>query len=141
MSDLIHMLRTIEVVPYDPEWPKLFPEEARNLLAIFGQEVMASHHIGSTSVPNLRAKPIIDVLMVVRNIEKLDAFDLRLFALGYVPKGEFGIRGRRLFIKADEIHLLNMFTPFHLATRKSSGTSISETTCDHMLKKLISTVK
>ena len=98
------MLRKVEVVPYNAEWPTLFQQEATNLATIFGPEVVAIHHIGSTSVPRLWAKPIIDVMMEVHDVERLDAFSFQVIELGYIPKGEFGVVGRRFYIKGSELH-------------------------------------
>ncbi len=98
------MPRQIEVVPYNPDWPRLFEEEAARLAAILGPEIVAIHHIGSTAIPAIKAKPIVDVLVEVRDIEKIDAFDATMSGLGYLPRGEFGIAGRRFFIKGDEIN-------------------------------------
>ncbi len=58
--------RKIELMPYDPDWIMLFATEAGLLRRIFGQEVVAVHHIGSTSIPGMTAKPIIDILLEVR---------------------------------------------------------------------------
>jgi GrpB-like predicted nucleotidyltransferase (UPF0157 family) len=96
------MLRRITVVPYDARWPDLFREEADELAAIFGEEVVAIHHIGSTAIPGIHAKPIIDILVEVQDIESVDAFSQEMAERGYVPKGEFGIRRRRFFIKGTE---------------------------------------
>jgi len=98
------MLRKIEVVSYNPDWPRLFAEEADRLTAIFGQEIVAIHHIGSTAIPTVKAKPIVDMLVEVRDIEKIDAFNATMSRLGYLPRGEYGIAGRRYFIRGDEIH-------------------------------------
>jgi GrpB-like predicted nucleotidyltransferase (UPF0157 family) len=98
------MIRKVEVAPYDPNWAHAFQAEADEIRRILGQEVMAVHHIGSTSIPNLSAKPIIDLLVEVRDIEKIDASNDVMSQLGYLPKGENGIPGRRYFIKGDEIH-------------------------------------
>jgi len=98
------MNRKVEVVPYDPNWVYAFQAEADEIRRILGQEVVAVHHIGSTAIPNLSAKPIVDLLVVVRDIEKVDAFNERMTQLGYMPKGENGIPGRRYFIKGDEVH-------------------------------------
>ncbi|MGD8996781.1 MAG: GrpB family protein, partial [Anaerolineae bacterium] len=65
------MQRQITVVPYDARWPDLFKEEAEELTAVFGEEVLAIHHIGSTAIPGIYAKPIIDVLVEVGYIEKI----------------------------------------------------------------------
>lgn len=98
------MIRQVEVVPYDPDWTRAFQAEADKLGRILGQQVAAIHHIGSTSIPHLSAKPIVDLLVVVHDIEKVDAFNEEMRQLGYLPKGENGIPGRRYFIKGDEIH-------------------------------------
>jgi len=98
------MIRQVQVVPYDPDWPRSFQAEADEIRVTWGQEVVAIHHIGSTAVPGMSAKPIIDILVEVHYIGKIDEFDETLRQLGYLPKGEAGIPGRRFFIKGDEIH-------------------------------------
>jgi GrpB-like predicted nucleotidyltransferase (UPF0157 family) len=110
------MSRKIEVVPYNPAWPWLFQEEAARLAAIFGPEIVAIHHIGSTAVPGIKAKPIIDMLVEVRDIAKIDGFNATMSGLGYLPRGEYGIAGRRYFIKGDEIyrtHHIHMYQTGH----------------------------
>ena len=97
-------MRNIVVVPYNPNWPEQFREEASQIAAIFGPELISIHHIGSTSVPDLSAKPIIDIMPVVRNIEKVEMFNPAMIQLGYEPKGEFGIPGRRYFAKGGDDH-------------------------------------
>ena len=64
--------RQVRVVPHDPAWTEAFEAEAAALRSVLGDEALAIHHIGSTSVPNLRAKPTIDVLVEAREIEILD---------------------------------------------------------------------
>jgi GrpB-like predicted nucleotidyltransferase (UPF0157 family) len=98
------MIRKIEVVPYDAGWPHAFQAEANRLAALWGDEVVAIHHIGSTSIPGMSAKPIIDVLVEVRAIDRMDRFDEMMRQSGYLPRGENGIPGRRYFIRGDEIH-------------------------------------
>jgi GrpB-like predicted nucleotidyltransferase (UPF0157 family) len=94
--------RFIKVVPYDPNWVLLFEKEAQDLANVFGDLLAAIHHIGSTSVPGLMAKPVIDIMPVVHNIEKVDTINASMLELGYIPKGEMGITGRRFFIKPAE---------------------------------------
>jgi len=96
------MARRIQVVPHDQNWSRRFKAEADELNAIFGQEIAAIHHIGSTAIPGISAKPIIDVLVEVHDIEKIDDFNKEMIKRGYQPKGEFGIPGRRFFIKGDD---------------------------------------
>jgi GrpB-like predicted nucleotidyltransferase (UPF0157 family) len=88
---------TIEVVPYDSRWPAAFAAEARRIEAALGDIPIRLHHIGSTAVPGLCAKPVIDMLLEVADLNHLDARKLVLEALGYEAKGEFGIPGRRYF--------------------------------------------
>jgi len=96
------MIRRIEVIPHDPNWSKLFQTEADNLTAVLGQEILAIHHIGSTAIPGIHAKPIVDILVEVRDIKRIDKFNAEMIEQRYRPKGEFGIPDRRFFIKGDD---------------------------------------
>lgn len=98
---------SIEVVPYNPEWPKLFASEAKLLQQALGDNNLAIYHIGSTSIPGLNAKPIIDILVVVRNIQAVDEM-----ILGYDAKGENGIAFRRFFQKSGyNVHIFQEHDP------------------------------
>ena len=87
----------LEVVAYDPMWPLLFEAEEARLSVIFGDRLTSIHHMGSTSVPGIWAKPVIDIMPVVYDINTVDSLNDAMHALGYVPKGEYGIPGRRFF--------------------------------------------
>lgn len=91
------------MVDYDPQWPELFRVEAEHIKQALGDNCVAIHHIGSTSVPGLSAKPIIDILPVVRNIQEVDQAIQAMEALGYEAKGEYGIAFRRYFQKDKDI--------------------------------------
>ncbi|MCC2666702.1 MAG: glutamate-rich protein [Gammaproteobacteria bacterium] len=91
----------IEVVLYDSNWPKQFDEAAALIKLIFSDNFVAIHHIGSTAVPGLVAKPTIDILLEVKNIVSVDRCNDQMAALGYEALGENGISGRRLFIKGE----------------------------------------
>ena len=91
------MTRKIEVVPHNPTWAAMFQAEADQLATIFGAEALAIEHIGSSAIPGIKAKPIIDILVAARDIEQIDDFNEQMMALGYEPHGEFGIPGRRYF--------------------------------------------
>lgn len=95
------MMRKIEVVPYENHWVEKFQQEAKRLQEAM-PEVVKIHHIGSTSVPGLAAKPIIDMVMEVENIECVDNWNPQFQQLGYIVKGENGISGRRFFIHGTE---------------------------------------
>jgi len=101
----------VEVVEYKREWPALYEEEAQKIKNILGDELIEIHHIGSTSVENLKAKPIIDIMPVVKDIEKVDKYNDEFIKLGYEPKGEYGIAGRRFFRKGSTIrtHHVHVF--------------------------------
>ncbi|REB07109.1 GrpB family protein [Sporosarcina sp. BI001-red] len=62
----------VVVAKHDPKWAQLFQEEAQRIRQIFGEEIVDIHHIGSTSVPGLQAKPILDMMPVVRDILKVE---------------------------------------------------------------------
>ncbi len=91
--------RRVRVVPHDPAWRERFETEAAALRSALGGEALAVHHTGSTSVPGLRAKPTIDVLIEVQEIGKLDDLEAQMAEKGYEAWGEYGIPGRRFFTK------------------------------------------
>jgi GrpB-like predicted nucleotidyltransferase (UPF0157 family) len=93
------MIRVIEIVPYDAEWPSLFQAESDNIRKVFGDEIIAIHHIGSTAIPGIKAKPVLDFMIEVRSIDRVDGFDQAMMGLNYEPLGEYGISGRRYFRK------------------------------------------
>jgi GrpB-like predicted nucleotidyltransferase (UPF0157 family) len=118
--------RKVIVVDYQQEWPVEFIKEQTVIRAALGNgNALAIHHIGSTSVPGLSAKPIIDILLEVESLELLDQDNTKMESLGYIAKGEFGIAGRRYFQKGGiqrthQIHAFVQNTPEvlrHLAFR------------------------
>jgi GrpB-like predicted nucleotidyltransferase (UPF0157 family) len=74
----------IEVVDYDPEWPRLFEREADRIRAVLGKRAVQLEHVGSTSVQGLAAKPIIDIMLVVPDSGDELAYVPDLEAAGYV---------------------------------------------------------
>ena len=101
----------VVVTNYNPKWPRMFEAETDMIREVFGDELLAVHHIGSTSVPGLKAKPIIDIMPLVKNIEIVDKFNDKMIALGYEPMGEYGIPGRRFFRKGGDhrTHHIHIF--------------------------------
>jgi GrpB-like predicted nucleotidyltransferase (UPF0157 family) len=95
-------MRKVEVVPHDPRWRDAFEAEARRVAAALGENVVAVHHIGSTAIPNIYAKPIINLLVEVREIAEVDGRSPAMESLGYEAMGEYGIPGRRYFRKDNE---------------------------------------
>ncbi|WP_203333475.1 GrpB family protein [Planococcus beigongshangi] len=104
-------MRRVNVSLYSEEWPVLFAEESGQIKRILGEELVEIHHFGSTSVPSLAAKSIIDMLGVVKDIELVDRFNAELQIFGYEGKGENGIPGRRYFQKGgdERTHHLHIY--------------------------------
>ena len=80
-------MREIVVVPYENHWSEKFQMEAERLKSAM-PEMVKVHHIGSTSVPGLAAKPIIDMIMEVESIDRVDHWNERFKELGYIVKGK-----------------------------------------------------
>jgi GrpB-like predicted nucleotidyltransferase (UPF0157 family) len=92
-------MRKVEVVPHDPKWRDAFAIESKSVANALGENVVTIYHIGSTAIPNIYAKPIIDLLVEVKNITDVDRQSSAMESLGYEVMGEFGIDGRRYFRK------------------------------------------
>lgn len=95
-------MRTVVIVPYDDKWPEMFEAESLLIKTSLGGVAKYVHHIGSTSVPGLSAKPIIDILLEVSDINELDTYNSVMARIGYIARGENGIPGRRYFIKGGD---------------------------------------
>jgi len=84
IGELVPLAGPIQIVDYDPEWPRLFEREVERIQTALGDRVLLLEHVGSTSVPGLAAKPKIDVLLVVANSADEPAYVPSLEAAGYV---------------------------------------------------------
>jgi GrpB-like predicted nucleotidyltransferase (UPF0157 family) len=80
-------------------WAEAFEREASSIAGALSDLPIELHHIGSTAIPAIVAKPVIDMLGIVPAVEELDVHTHRLAALGYEALGEYGIVGRRYFRK------------------------------------------
>ncbi len=101
---------------YTEDWKNMFNEEADVLSTIFYDEILSFEHFGSTSVPGMKAKPVIDMMCIVKDIEKIDEYNEQMQSLGYDAAGDWGIKGRRLFRKGGDkrthhIHFYQMDNP------------------------------
>ena len=94
-------MNRVSIVPYDPDWPRRFDEERRILAAVFAGSDATIEHVGSTAVPGLGAKPVIDVLVGVPALIEVEHRIPALEAAGYeyVPKYETQRPDRRYFRK------------------------------------------
>ena len=95
-------MRQVEVVPHHPGWQEAFEAEAKHVAAALGENVVAIHHIGSTAIPDIYAKPVLDLLVEVRDITEVDGQSSAMESLGYEVMGEYGIPGRRYFRKDNQ---------------------------------------
>ena len=86
------MPQHITVVDYDPDWPRQFQAEAARIRAVLGDNCTAIYHIGSTAVPSLAAKPILDIMPVVENLEAVDRAAPAFEAMGYEYLGSSASR-------------------------------------------------
>ncbi len=117
----------VEVVPYNPQWKKAFESESRQIAKVLATNLVVIHHIGSTAIPNIYAKPIIDLLIEVKDINLLIQQTPAMVALGYEAMGEYGLVGRRYFrkenslgIRTHHVHIYEIYSPEierHLAFR------------------------
>lgn len=96
------VMRKVEVVPHNPKWRDAFEVESKYIADVLSENFVAIHHIGSTAIPGIYAKPIIDVLVEVQDITKLDEQSSAMKSLGYEGMGEYGIPGRRYFRKDNQ---------------------------------------
>ena len=110
---------SIIVVDYDPMWPVLYEEERARIQALIGDYIEEIQHMGSTSVPGLGAKPIIDIMVVIRSLDLVEHTVQPLASISYEYHGEYGIPGRHLFSKPagvssfDHTHHLHMIERSH----------------------------
>jgi GrpB-like predicted nucleotidyltransferase (UPF0157 family) len=118
--------RTVKLVEHDPKWAEHFGHEKQLLSKALGNKVLDIHHIGSTAIPGILAKPIIDMLAAVKALPDVESFRQDLHRMGYEDKGTGDVSGRRYFVKgstAKRTHHLNFcevnsfFWRSHLAFR------------------------
>jgi GrpB-like predicted nucleotidyltransferase (UPF0157 family) len=94
----------VELSEHDPSWAERFEEEKGKLAGIFDGQAVGIEHIGSTSVPDLCAKPIVDVLVGLRELEVSEEQIAAMQELGYEYLGEYGLPGRLFFRKDPRTH-------------------------------------
>lgn len=105
------MNQHVVVTDYNPLWAKKYEKESLLIKGILEDNCIAIYHIGSTSVPGLAAKPIIDIMVAVRSLEMADKVSETFSGIGYEYLGEFGIAGRRYLRKggAERTHQIHIF--------------------------------
>ena len=96
-------MKTIVVVEYDPAWPAIFEQLESHIWPVLTDVALTVEHVGSTSVPGLTAKPIIDLTVVVPTDADIPIATERLGTLGYVHRGNLGVEGREAFYSPDGV--------------------------------------
>lgn len=87
--------KQVELAVHDPAWADRAIAAIQQLRQALGDVVLEAHHIGSTAIPGILAKPIVDLMLVVPSLEAIDAREPVVCGLGYDWRGELGIAGRR----------------------------------------------
>jgi len=100
MSQFMKAGDPVWIIPYDMTWPEQFAQLARPLRHALGPAALRIDHIGSTSVPGLAAKPIINIQISVADFEPLDTYRLPLERLGYIFRADNPERTKRYFREA-----------------------------------------
>lgn len=100
------MKRRVEVLPFDPAWTQAFEDIKAELQSALGGLCIRIEHVGSTSVPGLSAKPVIDIDAVIRDRSMLGEVIAALGKLGYIHEGDLGIPGREAFGYEGKEHLM-----------------------------------
>lgn len=97
--------KQVMVCTYDPRWPSDFEKIRKELEAAIGDCILDIAHVGSTSVPGLSAKPIIDIDVVIRDYTIFEEVVSRLQRIGYYHEGDLGIKDREAFCYDGKTHL------------------------------------
>ena len=105
----------VELATYTSDWNTMFRTERRRIRARLPSQAVAIQHIGSTAVPGLDAKPIIDIAVQIASFKRLNEHIRRFIALGYEYKGEYGLPGRHFFARGNpvthHVHLVERGSP------------------------------
>lgn len=114
MSDLGLKSGTVKLVEYNANWPKLYELEAESLRNTLGIDAVRVQHVGSTSIPGMLSKPILDIAVLVNSLDTAEEWKESLAKLGYWYKGiEPDLPDRRFFAKGPRekrtvyLHIVN----------------------------------
>lgn len=105
--------RRVFLEPHDPSWADTATVHAERVARLLGPLLLTWHHIGSTAIPGIHAKPVIDLMPLVRSVEEVDELRTAFEAAGYCWYGEFGLPGRR-YVNMDDPATGDRVTNVHI---------------------------
>src|SRR3989344_759994 len=114
--------RTYSVEPYNPEWITKFEATKRFLESVFGEQAIMIEHVGSTAIPNMKAKPVIDVLVVVGKMQQFADEKEKMGPVGYEWIENYIAPNTLLFYK-DEKSSNQRFENIHICEKDSASVS------------------
>lgn len=105
----------VRLSDYNPKWKNSYKDECQRISEMISEEIVRFEHFGSTSVPGMKAKPVIDMMVLVKDIHQIDNYNPKFSAAGYDVAGEWGIPGRRLLRKGgeDRTHHIHIYQEGH----------------------------
>ena len=92
----------VKLVDYDKKWQEDYKDEEKLLKKVLKDQIIEIHHIGSTSIPGLQAKPVIDILIVIKDLNEIDKIENKLKEYNYENRGQQGVEDRYFFAKGPE---------------------------------------
>ena len=113
---------TVELEEYNTKWAKEYEKEEKLLKKLLGKRIVEIHHIGSTSIPGLMAKPVIDILLVVDDLDHISEIEEILKDYDYENRGPQGVEDRMFFAKGPE----DARTHYIHFTTKNSNTYVNQ---------------
>ena len=100
---------SVRLFPHDPQWAEQASVEEARILGAVWPAIIEMHHVGSTAIPGIAAKPIIDLVGVGPDLVTIEAARPQLQQLGYAWHGEYGLEGRRFCTLSDPLTGLRRF--------------------------------
>lgn len=92
----------VELAEYNSNWKKEYEKEEKLLKEVLGDRIIEIHHIGSTSIEGLKAKPVIDILVVINSLDEITEIEEMLKPYDYENRGQQGVPDRYFFAKSPE---------------------------------------
>ena len=125
---------SVIIVDYNPQWPHMYAQEKVRIQDAIGEYLIDIQHVGSTSIPGLGAKPIIDIMAVVRNVSLVENCIQPLEALDYLYQGEGGIPGRHFFRKPIDISQAGRTHHLHMVEKGHEQWAMHQLFREYMLQ-------